>query len=86
MSQLSTNRHVRWALLAAPLAGVLVLAGCSGSADDGGGSSEAPAEGVGFSIMVPQANDADDYYAKMAEKYTEETGVAIGRASCRERV
>ena len=27
--------------------------------------------------MVAQANDADDYYAKMAEAYTEETGVEI---------
>ena len=32
---------------------------------------------TGFSIMVAQANDADDYYAKMAAKYTEETGVEI---------
>ena len=27
--------------------------------------------------MVAQANDADDYYAQMAEAYTEETGVEI---------
>ena len=27
--------------------------------------------------MVAQANDADDYYAKMAAEYTEETGVEI---------
>ena len=36
MSQLSTSRHFRWSLLAAPVAGVLVLAGCSGSPDSGG--------------------------------------------------
>ena len=31
MSQHSTIRHLRWSLLAIPVAGVLVLAGCSGS-------------------------------------------------------
>jgi raffinose/stachyose/melibiose transport system substrate-binding protein len=80
MSQLSTHRKSRWLLLAAPVAGALILAGCSGSADTGGGggdATDAPAEGVGFSIMVAQANDADDYYAKMAEAYTAETGVEI---------
>ncbi|SDG58690.1 ABC transporter substrate-binding protein [Microbacterium pygmaeum] len=77
MSQLSTNRHVRWALIAAPLAGVLVLAGCSGSTDDDGGSTDAPAAGVGFSIMVAQSNDADDYWGKFAAQYTDETGVEI---------
>src|SRR5829696_3038184 len=78
MSQLSTHRKNRWLLLAAPVAGALILAGCSGSADSGGGdSTDAPAEGTGFSIMVAQANDADDYYAKMAAEYTDETGVEI---------
>ena len=77
MSQFSPTRHLRWALLAAPLAGVLVLAGCSGSTDDGGGSTDAPAEDVGFSIMVAQSNDADDYWGKFAEQYTEETGVEV---------
>src|ERR671913_1680420 len=80
MSQLSPSRKFRWSLLAAPIAGVLILAGCAGSTDDGGGggSTDAPAaEDTGFSIMVAQANDADDYYAKMAEAYTEETGVEI---------
>src|SRR5688572_3508726 len=78
MSQLSTHRKSRWLLLAAPVAGALILAGCSGSADDGGGgSTDAPATAAGFSIMVPQANDQDDYYAQMAETYTEETGVEV---------
>lgn len=79
MSQLSTHRKSRWLLLAAPVAGALILAGCAGGSPDdgGGGSTDAPAEGAGFSIMVAQANDADDYYAKMAEAYTEETGVEI---------
>ena len=76
MSQLTTNRHFRWSLLAFPVAGALVLAGCSGSADNGGDSTEDPTS-TGFSIMVAQANDADDYYAKMAAAYTEETGVEI---------
>src|SRR6476620_11357432 len=74
MSQLSTNRHLRWSLLALPVAGVLVLAGCSGSGD--GGSTEDPAA-TGFSMMVPQSNDADDFYAQTAKKYTDETGVPV---------
>ncbi len=77
MSQLSTSRHFRWSLLAAPVAGVLILAGCSGSPDSGGGDSTEDPGTTGFSIMVAQANDADDYYAKMAAAYTEETGVEI---------
>ena len=77
MSQLSNNRHFRWSLLAAPVAGVLILAGCSGGGGgtDDGGSTEEPAAGAGFSLMVAQANDADDYYAQLAEQYTEETGI-----------
>lgn len=77
MSQLSTNRRIRWSLLAAPLAGVLVLAGCAaGGGTDDGGSTEEPGS-VGFSMMVAQANDADDFYAQTAAAYTEETGVEI---------
>ena len=77
MSQLSTNR-LRWSLLAVPVAGVLVLAGCSGSSsDDGGGSSTEDPAGAGFSVMVAQANDQDDAYAQMLEKYSEETGVEV---------
>ncbi|MET0862104.1 MAG: ABC transporter substrate-binding protein [Microbacterium sp.] len=75
MSQHSTPRHLRWSLLALPVAGVLVLAGCSGSSDNGG-STESPGS-VGFSLMVAQANDADDFYAQTAAKYSEETGVPI---------
>lgn len=78
MSQL-TSRRIRWSLLAVPVAGALVLAGCSGStdndADNGGDTGDDTL--AGFSIMVPQANDADDYYSQMAELYTEETGIAI---------
>ncbi len=65
--------------MAAPLAGVLILAGCSGSGDnggdnpdDGGGDATAP-----FSVMVAQANDQDDFYAQILEQYTEETGVEV---------
>ncbi|SDG58659.1 ABC transporter substrate-binding protein [Microbacterium pygmaeum] len=76
MSQHSTSRHLRWSLLALPVAGVLVLAGCSGSTDNGGDSSGDP-EATGFSLMVAQANDADDFYAQTAAKYSEETGVPI---------
>ena len=75
MPQHSRIRHLRWSLLAIPAAGALVLAGCSGSTD--GGDSSADPDTVGFSLMVAQANDADDFYAQTAQKYTEETGVPI---------
>jgi raffinose/stachyose/melibiose transport system substrate-binding protein len=76
MSQLSTSRRIRWSLLAAPVAGVLVLAGCSGSPTDDSSSTEDPAA-TGFSIMVAEANDADDYYAQLAAPYAEEAGIEI---------
>ena len=79
MSQHSARGVPRWPLLAAPLIGVLVLAGCtsgageSGGTDEGGGDSQS----AGFSIMVAQSNDADDYWAKFAAQYSEETGVEV---------
>jgi len=75
MSQHPASRPIRWAaLLAVPVTGALVLAGCS-SGGGGGNSTDGAAEG--FSIMVAQANDADDFYAQTAKKYTDETGVPI---------
>jgi raffinose/stachyose/melibiose transport system substrate-binding protein len=67
---------MRWSLLAAPVAGALILAGCSTGTDDGG-SADDGADAAGFSMMVAAANDADDFYAETAAKYTEETGVPI---------
>jgi raffinose/stachyose/melibiose transport system substrate-binding protein len=75
MPQHTASRRLRWSLVAAPVAGVLILAGCSGNTD--GGSSGTPGADVGFSIMVAQSNDADDFYAQTAKKYTDETGVPI---------
>ena len=75
MSQHTISRPLRWSLLAAPLAGALALAGCSGNGD--GNSSEEPEAGSGFSVMVAQANDADDYYEQTLNKYADETGVEI---------
>ena len=74
MSQHPASRPIRWALLAAPVAGALVLAGCSAGGGDDGSTDDAA---EGFSIMVAQANDADDFYAQTAKKYTDETGVPI---------
>lgn len=76
MPQPSTHRQLRLALLAVPVAGVLVLAGCSGPAENGGDSGR-DAEATGFSIMVAEANDADDYYAQLADIYAEETGIEV---------
>lgn len=68
---------MRWSLLAAPVAGALILAGCSTGDDGGGSTGDADATDAGFSIMVAQTNDADDYWGKFAAQYSEETGVEI---------
>ena len=79
MSQHSAISEFRWPLLAAPLVGALVLAGCAGGSgsDEGEGGSDGGNQSVGFSIMVAQSNDADDYWAQFAAQYTEETGVEV---------
>ena len=69
---------LRWSLLAVPVAGALVLAGCSGSAgNDDGGSTEDPDADAASRSWSPQANDADDFYAQIARQYSEETGIEI---------
>ena len=76
MPQHPASKPLRWSLLAAPVAGVMVLAGCSaGPADEADSTEGAAADG--FSLMVAQANDADDYYAQMVDAYSEETGAEI---------
>lgn len=75
MPQHTASRPMRWSLLAAPVAGVLILAGCSAGTDGGGSTDDGAASG--FSMMVAAANDADDFYEQTAAKYTEETGVEI---------
>ncbi|MGC5171921.1 ABC transporter substrate-binding protein [Micromonospora sp. DT81.3] len=79
MSQQTATRHLRWTLLAIPVTGALLLAGCTGGGGDSGDSDGGSGDGgaAGFSMMVAAANDADDFYAQTAAKYTEETGVEI---------
>lgn len=83
MTQHTAFRRVRWALLAAPLAGALVLAGCSGSSGDNGGANSGDGGDNGadanapFSVMVAQANDQDDFYAQILQQYSEETGTEV---------
>lgn len=72
MPQHTLLRPLRLPLLAAPLAGALLLAGCSGGTDAGGGDSA-----NGFTVMVAQANDDDQAYAKTLEAYGKEKGVDI---------
>ena len=74
-----TASRLRWPLLAAPIAGVLILAGCTGgNTDDGGDGNDGGGDtAAGFSLMVAQANDQDDYWGETAAKYTEQTGVEI---------
>jgi raffinose/stachyose/melibiose transport system substrate-binding protein len=76
MPQHTASRPLRWSLLAAPVAGVLILAGCSGPAEDGGNDGGNDA-GAPFSVMVAQANDQDDFYAQILEQYSDETGVEV---------
>ena len=73
MPQHTASPRLRWSLLAAPVAGVLILAGCSAGSD--GGSSGGDAAGEGFSIMVAQANDQDDTYAQTVDAWSKETGI-----------
>ena len=77
MSQHSASRGLRLSLLAAPVAGVLLLAGCAGGNPDDGDDGSGEETASGFSIMVAQANDADDYYEQLAAMYSDETGVEI---------
>jgi raffinose/stachyose/melibiose transport system substrate-binding protein len=78
MSQHPVTRHLRWTLLAVPVTGALLLAGCSGSSGDSNDSGDSgDADSTGFSMMVAQANDADDFYAQTAAAYTKETGVKV---------
>ncbi|WP_345800759.1 extracellular solute-binding protein [Microbacterium sp. AZCO] len=76
MPQHTASRHLRWSLLAAPVVGVLILAGCS-AGGSGGSTSSGDAAGSSFTVMVAQANDADDYYAKTLDAYSKETGVKV---------
>lgn len=76
MPQHTASRPLRWSLLAAPVVGVLVLAGCSAGGDDGGSTSNGDA-GEGFSIMVAQANDQDDTYAQTVDIWSKETGIPV---------
>ncbi|MEU1971431.1 extracellular solute-binding protein [Microbacterium sp. NPDC019599] len=77
MPQHTASRQLRWSLLAAPVAGVLILAGCSAGGDDGGSTGDGDGTAAGFSVMVAQANDQDDFYAQILEQYSEETGVEV---------
>src|SRR5690349_12263956 len=79
MSQHTATGAFRCPLLAAPLIGALLLAGCTSGGGSGGGTGGDDGDGdsEGFSIMVAQSNDADDYWAKFAAQYSEETGVRI---------
>lgn len=77
MPQHTASRPRRWSLLAAPVAGVLILAGCSSSGDDGGSNGDDDGVAAGFTVMVAQANDQDDYYEKTLQAYSDETGVEI---------
>ena len=79
MSQHTATGAFRWPLLAAPLIGALLLAGCTSGGESGGGTDggDGGSKSTGFSIMVAQSNDADDYWAQFAAQYSEETGVEI---------
>lgn len=77
MPQHTAARPLRWSILVAPVVGALVLAGCTPGAQNGEGNDGGDAAGAGFSLMVSQANDADDHYINAVEKYAEETGIDV---------
>ncbi|QIG39449.1 extracellular solute-binding protein [Microbacterium sp. 4R-513] len=77
MSHHTPPPGTRWSLLAPVLIGALLLAGCTAGGGGTGGATQGGDASSGFSIMVAQSNDADDYWAKFAEQYTEETGVPV---------
>lgn len=67
---------LRWSLLAAPVAGALLLAGCAGGGNDDG-SDSAGGSADSFSVMVPQTNDQDTAYQQFLDQYSEESGVEV---------
>ncbi|GAB2833077.1 ABC transporter substrate-binding protein [Microbacterium insulae] len=76
MSQLTRNSRTRAAILIIPLSTALILTGCSGGGSPDPTGSTDPTLAP-FTLMFPQANDGDDSYAKLAEQYSEQTGVQI---------
>jgi raffinose/stachyose/melibiose transport system substrate-binding protein len=76
MPQPTCISRTRAVILIAPLTTALVLAGCSGGGSPDPTGSTDPTLAP-FTLMFPQANDGDDSYAKLAEQYSEETGVQI---------
>lgn len=70
----SSIRRAMW-LLAVPVAGSLILSGCQGGQPDPKSSDGSDAGR--FSLMMPQANDEDDFWAQLATKYADETGADI---------
>lgn len=76
MTRHTITRRSRWALLVAPAAGLIALSGCAAPGDSASDDAADPAL-AGFTLMVPQANDLDDPYEKLAARYSEETGVEI---------
>ena len=74
MPQHTASRTVRLPLLAAPIAGILLLAGCAGGGSPSGTDEPTAA---GFTLMVAQANDDDDFYAQTIDAYVAETGANI---------
>ncbi|WP_345802858.1 extracellular solute-binding protein [Microbacterium sp. AZCO] len=77
MSQQTRTGALRWPLLTAPVIGALLLAGCAAGGESGADGGDGGSDPAGFSIMVAQSNDADDYWGQFAAQYTEETGVPI---------
>jgi raffinose/stachyose/melibiose transport system substrate-binding protein len=77
MPQQPASKSLRWSLLAAPVAGAMILAGCAAGGADTDGGDDGGASSDSFSIMVAQANDQDVAYEQLLEQYSEETGVEV---------
>lgn len=74
-----TVSRLRLPLLAAPIVGALLLAGCATGTEPPPTSAPTsePAPQADFSVMVAQANDQDDYLQKTLEAYAAEVGINI---------
>lgn len=78
MIEYRTRRHPRLLFPIALASGLGLLAGCSAAApDEGGTEASEGGKQTGFTVMVPQANDEDDFWAQLIAQYSEETGTDI---------
>ena len=80
MPQHPVTRQLRWTLLAAPLAGALVLSGCAGGDTASDGGDAAADEGFSIMVAVAQLASAQQRFAEVQNAFRR-FGMDIVRAS-----